>query len=105
MGRPKGSKNKKDKFESIPSEWRDAVAGGSAEDIRARIAEVALNQEELSKAQENDEDLSNLKEQVKVASEGYRDGTKMNRLKIQFAKRVLEDKSLDAGTFDPNDGN
>ncbi len=97
MGRPKGSRNKKDKFDSLDKDFQDKMAASTPEEIRGVIAQVALNQEELQKAKENDEDLANLKEQVALASEDYSSGTKMNRLRIQFAKRCLEDKGKEAG--------
>lgn len=98
MGRPKGPK--KDKFDALPEEFRDMVAGMTEEAIRAKIAQVALDQEELMKAKEGDTDLADKVEAAKLASEVYRDGTKMNRLRIQFCKRVLEDTGKAAGEFD-----
>lgn len=90
-------KVKKDPFSIIPEEFKDAVAGGDEAGIRDRIAKCALDDEALRKAQKDDLDLSNLKEQVKLANEPYKEGFKMNRLKVQFCQRVLEDKGKEAG--------
>lgn len=85
-------KTKRDKFSALPEEYKDAVAAMNVAEIRDRIAQVALDQLDLMNAKEEDQDLQEKQEAFKVASEGYREGMKQNKLKIEFAKRVLEDK-------------
>jgi len=96
MPRKKGhmptKKSKTDKFDALPAEFRDSLAAMNRKDIRERIAQIALDQQELMDAKEKDHDLLKAKEQAKEAGEIYREGTKMNKLKIAFAKRVLDDK-------------
>lgn len=84
------SNSKKSKFDILPPEWKDAVDAGSDEDINAAIVGAAKDQEILDRAQEDDEDLASLKDQVKSASAPYRDGKKMNRTKIQYAVFLLK---------------
>lgn len=82
----------KDPFDALPEDFKDAMASASPELIKDTIAKVAMADADLRKAQEEDEDLASKKEQVKFASEPYREGFKMNRLKINYLKQVLEDK-------------
>lgn len=87
MGRPK-----KGKFDDLTTEFKDAVAQSTPEEINSRIATIAKDTEALVKAQAEDQDYQTKKEALKVAGEVYRDGKKMNRLKIQYAIQVLADK-------------
>lgn len=90
MGRPK--KGPKDPFESLNSDFKDAVAQSSREEIQHRIAEVAIYDADLRKKKKEDGHLKECAEAYKDASEIYREGFKSNKLKIEFMKRVLEDK-------------
>jgi hypothetical protein len=82
----------KDPFEALNSDFKDAVAVMPEAEIRNRISEVAIANEELRKAKKDDQDLEEKREALKYANEPYREGEKLNRLKIQFCKRVLEDR-------------
>lgn len=94
MGRPK-----KDKFADLDEDFRDSIAGMDEAGIKRRIAEIALNQVAMNIAKENDEDLQQKQEAAKVAGEGYREVTKMNRLRIEYARQVLGDKGKDNGSY------
>lgn len=83
---------RKDPFEDLPQDFRDTVDAQSREDIRRTIAQVAIDQAELMEAQSEDVDLQNAKEAAREAGAVYREGTKTNKLKIQYAKQVLEGK-------------
>jgi hypothetical protein len=82
---------KKDKFDALDPEFKDKVAALSAEEINNTLAQVAKDQEALEQAKEDDEDFQAKKEAAKEAGEVYREGRKVNRLKIQFCVRVLRD--------------
>ncbi len=79
-------------FEDVPEDFRNTVASLSREDIRLRIAQVTLDQLELMEAQADDEDFQNLKLEFREAGAVYREGTKANKLKIAYARHVLESK-------------
>lgn len=83
---------KKDKFSALEGDFKDQVAGMATDAIVDLIAKVAMDAEALIAAKEEDEDLKDKKEIAKDAEAVYRDGAKQCRLKIQFAKRVLEDR-------------
>ena len=85
-------KQKNGKFDDLPSDFKDAVAQSSPEDIRKRIAEVAIAQAELEAAKEKDQDYIEKKEALSVAGAVYRDGKKANRLKTAYCLQVLQDK-------------
>lgn len=89
MGRPKKDKNN---FDDLPEEFKNALSGMKEQEIRQKISEIALDEEENTRTKQEDEDLKNLKEQVKLANEPYSDRSKMNKSKIRFARRVLEDQ-------------
>lgn len=82
----------KDPFADLPDDFRDAVDAADRDGIRKLIAEAAIAQAELMEAQAQDEDYKLLKEQAREAGAVYRDGTKTNKLKIKYAKMVLEGK-------------
>lgn len=86
------AKQKRDPFENLSDEFKDAMSSMSEVDIRKKVSEVALDEEENIRLKEEDMDLKALKEQVKEASEQYRERSKSNKLKIKFARRVLQDQ-------------
>lgn len=83
---------KKDPFEDLDPEFKDALAAMSREEIRNKIASIAIAQSDLLKAKDSDEALQEAKEAAKEAGAIYREGTKMNKLRIAFATQVLQDK-------------
>lgn len=89
MGRPK--KNK-DPFAELPESFKDALATADVNQLKDKLAEVAKAQEANKSEMKADEDLNNLKEQVKVASSGYTEVTKSNKLKTKYVIRLLADK-------------
>lgn len=86
---PKGPK---DPFDDLPAEFKDAVAAASRAAIRDKIATISLDQAELMEAKKKDTDLEKARETAREAGAIYREGTKMNKLKIEWAKRCLDDK-------------
>lgn len=80
------------KFLEINEEWRDKVAALSVEQIKTEITEVVNNENENQKNKEDDQHLAEAKETYQEAAAGYKEATKMNRLKVKFALRVLGDK-------------
>lgn len=89
MGR---GKSKKDPFEGLDKEFRSAIEGSDETQIRSKIAEVAIAQAQLMDLKEEDMDLAEKQVLVKDAAEQYTDGTKQNKLKIKFAKQMLESR-------------
>jgi len=86
-------KNKdKEPFMDVPEEFKDAVAGMSVDEIKQRIAQVALDQVDLMKAKKEDDDFNEKKEAYKEAGLVYREGTKLNRVKIEYCKVMLDNK-------------
>ena len=83
---------KKGKFDDLPTEFKDAVAQSSPEDINERIATITKDTEALLKARDDDQDYQSKKEALKEAGSVYRDGKKANRLKVLYCIQVLGDK-------------
>lgn len=89
---PRKSMGPRDPFADISEDFRNMVDAQSRDDIKKTICQVTLDQLELMDAQKDDEDYQTLKEQFREAGAVYRDGTKANALKIQYAKKALEGK-------------
>ena len=85
-------KAKKGPYDDLPTEFKDAVAQSSPEDINARIATITKETEALLKARDDDQDYQSKKEALKEAGAVYREGKKANRLKVLYAMQVLADK-------------
>jgi len=90
MGRPRGSKNKKSKYEALDLEFRSSVEGGDEAAIRAIVAKVAFNEHDNQIAKKDDQDLANAVEQAKIAGEQYKEATKMNKLRIAYCHTILD---------------
>jgi hypothetical protein len=98
MGR--GFGKKKDPFEDLDEDFKDAVAGMDEKAIRDRLAKVTLDQAALMDAKEKDIDLKEKKEAAKEAGAVYREGTKMNKLRVKYARSILDAKGNDTGSAD-----
>lgn len=85
----KGTSTKKDPYRDVEKEFKAAVDGGTPEQIRERIAKVALDQAALMAAKDLDQDLKDKKAAASYANETYRDGTKFNKLRIAYCRMVL----------------
>jgi hypothetical protein len=84
--------SKKDKFEALSEDFKSAVGSSNLDELKVRLSDVTKTEEENQSAMKADEDLNNLKEQVKLASSGYRELTKLNKLKRFFIIQALADK-------------
>lgn len=91
----------KDKFEDLDEDFKDSIAAMDEDAIRSTIAKVSLNQVEMMNAKAGDQDLIQKREAASEAGAVYREGTKMNKLRIEFCHQVLGDKAKDTGSFDP----
>ena len=85
-------KQKRDPFEILDDQFKDTIVAMGEDEIRNEIATIALNQEELMIAKKQDQHLQEKKEEAKEAGLVYREGTKFNKLKISYARQVLEDR-------------
>lgn len=88
---PRG-RQKKEEFADLPDDFKDAVANANEEEINSKLAQIALSQQELIEAKQQDEDFQQAKAALQVAGEVYRESAKANKLKIRFIKRVLESR-------------
>lgn len=94
MARPKGSKNKV-AFDDLSEEFKTAIAQSSREEVKNRIAEIAMAESNNQTMKAADQDLADKKEQVKLAAEGYVGKTKDHKLKIAYMMQVIGDKGGD----------
>ncbi len=78
------TKGPKDPFKDLSGMFKDAIRGMSPEEIRERIAQMALDHNLLMKAKKGDKDLAERKLAVEKAGEKYKDGSQMNGLKFKL---------------------
>lgn len=97
---------KKDEFEALPQDFKDAVSAAGLDELKGRLSDVAKAEEENQSAKKADADLNDKKELAKLAASGYVELTKLHKLKRKFIIRNLADKgdpvaqnivNLDAG--------
>lgn len=92
---------KKDKFDDLASEFKDAVQQSSTDEIRARISRVAIldmAEKALFKA---DPAVAKARAALKDLTDPYRDNIKEYGLQLQFMKKTLEDKGGGAAAEKP----
>ena len=85
----------------LSEEWRQNQLGASTPDLYKSILKSAINIVQLAMAKELDQDLANLREQVKAAGAQYSEGAKQNHLQIEFLVDILRGRGEDVP--DPED--
>lgn len=90
-------RRKKNKFEDLDKDFMTNIEAASDAEIRDKIAQVALNQAELIQARDLDQDLQDKKYALSEANAIYREGTKMNKLRIEYARSILEARGKNTG--------
>lgn len=83
---------KKEQFADLSDEYKSAIDAMTRDEIKKRVAEVALENAALMKAKKDDGDLAEKRELYREAGSVYRDAAKQNKLKIEYAKAVLDSK-------------
>jgi hypothetical protein len=81
-----------DRFKELDEEWRSAEMGKQSPEIYKDISTIAMNQLQLELAKKMDQDLENLRAQVKAASEPYTEGGKVNKTKLEFLVETLRSR-------------
>lgn len=87
MGRPK-----KNEFEDLDSDFKTSIESATDEEIRKKIAQVALNEHENRANKGKDEDLKNAKDKAKEAGRQYAEATAANKARISYAHFILESR-------------
>lgn len=94
----KFGRTKKNPFNLLSDDEKDAIAGLKDPEIRNRIALAAMNQQALEEAQKSDGDLLERKEALRVAQEPYREGRKRLKQLVRYSRGVLDSRGQEAGT-------
>lgn len=82
-------RKKKLEFEELDSEFKDTIASLSDEQIKQRMAEIAMNEQENLNAKKADADLEEKIAQAKYAGEAYKEATKFNRLRTKYCCEII----------------
>lgn len=92
MARGRGFGKKKDKWDALPQEWRDGIAGAPNEKLDQEIRDAAMYDAALTEQQKNDQQLKEAKEAAKQAGEVYTQGKKICKLKVAFCRQLKKDR-------------
>lgn len=101
MGRKKGPYKKKDKFDALESEFKDAVMQSSSDEIKKRVSEIALLQSATQAFLKVDPDVLQAKATLKGLTESSRETIKLCKLRIEFCQKTLTDKGIGTPTPEP----
>ena len=88
---PRG-RSKKNPFDSLDQEWKDLVSNMTVDEIKKKVAEIALELDTLMTAKKADQDLQDKVAAAKEAGAVYREGQKGAKLRINYANYILEAK-------------
>jgi hypothetical protein len=83
-------RKKKAEFEDLDQGFKDEAAAMSDDQIKVRLAAIAIAQHELSVAKKADADLEAKRQEYQVAGEIYREGTKHNKMRTAYLYQILE---------------
>ncbi len=92
MGRRRGPAKSKDPFDALPVEFKDAMAAAQQGELQERLAGILKDEERNQAAMKADGDLKEKRSAVQFASRGYREQTKISKLKAKFIIRVQADR-------------
>lgn len=99
MGRPKSFK-KKEKWDKLETEFKDAVQQMSTDEIRRRVSDTALLESNYRDLLKKDADVIMAREKLKDLTGPYNDDIKACRLKIEFCQKTLNEKGV-GSTVEP----
>lgn len=76
----------KNPWKKLEVEWRDGISGMEPEEIRLKIAEIAIDNAKFQKAKKLDKDLAERKAKYDGLVERYKDGSTMYSLQFKLAE-------------------
>lgn len=79
-----------EELERLQEGLKEKLDGMSAEQLKAFLGQVTLDEAENQKQKKEDQDLAEKKAAAKAAGEKYKDVTKANNTKIDYVKYLLE---------------
>lgn len=81
---------KKGKFDDLDSDYKTTIENMKDEEIRAKVAEISLENEQVQAAKALDFDLKEKAAAFQEAGKVYRESAKGAKLRIQYALSILE---------------
>lgn len=82
----------KSKFDGLDEEFKSAVSSMKDDEVRSRVSKVALDQQRLDELKTTDTDLAACREKYSAAGAMYRDGAKLNKLRISYCLQTLKSR-------------
>lgn len=83
---------KKSPFSDLDDDFKDTVANMSDDEIKRKLAEIAINDHENTEAKKQDQDLESKKQVYSMACEPYKEAKKANRLRTSYCYSILESR-------------
>lgn len=80
---------KKGPFDKLDKEFKDAVDSMGKDEVKARVATVALAQSEMDEAEKDDQHLKEVKDAAAEAGKSYSEPKKINKLRIRYLRKRL----------------
>ena len=77
-------------IKNVEEGLKERLDAMSREELKAYVGKVALDELLNQETKKNDQDLTDKKEAVKAASAGYKEATKANKTRIEYAKSILD---------------
>lgn len=97
MGR-RGRAPKKDKWDKLPTGFKEAIQQMSTTEIRGRISDIAILESKDKQMYKQDPEVAQAKERLKHLSSPYRENLASYKLQIEWCRRTLDDKDGGATT-------
>ncbi len=90
---PRGfKKSKKDPFDALPPEFKEAAASASSDVLKAQMGLISTDEQLNLAAMKADQDLKEKQNAAKLAKQGYSEVSKINKLKTRFIVVQLSDR-------------
>jgi len=86
-GRPK-----KNPFDDLDVDYKTLIENGSDDEIRRKISDVALAESENQELRKADQDLQEKTESARFAGESYKENSRHNKLRINYARFLLQSR-------------
>ncbi len=83
---------KKDKYDSLSDNFKDAVVQASTDEIRKRISEVSILDITERQVLKLDPAVEEARAKLKELVDPYRENLKSYKLQLEFCKQILDEK-------------
>lgn len=91
-GRKQNASTLYDKVNKVDPEFASSVHTMTDDELKNKLMHLNKYESEMEDAKQNDQELREAKERVKVAMESYREPLKASKLKRKFILQILSER-------------